>query len=262
DLLEHVDELAAHDALPTLEDLLGHARVLRECYATQGAYERSLDKSEHDDASQTENFPEGLTWTPPCAPEALIIEPDKPLNGPQPHKEPPGFDGDRVLSNSIIFLREFGWWIEMNYAIPEGDVGRLLEIMKINIFTFAGTANQNYVGYMLDLYVLLQFECSPDLKDGLLDNLLFNLEGGAGDFVEADITQEWFNRWLEEVLLRMYKDEELHQFRSGRSMGHAAVNCFDRGYERLDGGKMKEYVERSTEYATLLREMELLRSAQ
>jgi hypothetical protein len=43
--------------------------------------------------------------------------------GPKTHKEPPGFDGDRVLSNVILFLMEFGWWIELNYAIPEGDVG-------------------------------------------------------------------------------------------------------------------------------------------
>lgn len=186
---------------------------------------------------------------------------------------------------------------------------------QIYIFTFAGTANQNYMGYMLDLYALLRFECSPDLQDGLLNNFVFNLPGEAGKFVEADITQEWFNRWLEDiagrrggdfdeqfyrrtvapnvlhflkmkedmesafalkrrgkshtsphlrdetqVLLRLYKDEELHKFRSGRSMGHAAVNCFDRGYERLDGGKMRDYIERSTEYATLLRDMELLRS--
>jgi hypothetical protein len=47
------------------------------------------------------------------------------------HKEPPGFDGDRVLSNAILFLMEFGWWIELNYAIPEGDVGRVFEILKV-----------------------------------------------------------------------------------------------------------------------------------
>lgn len=160
DLLTHFDELAAQDALPALEALLGHARVLRERYATQAAYERSLDKSEQDDASATQRFPQGSTWTAPCTLEVPIIEPDvdaempgltdipdtpsapataeesstahkKPSNGPQLHQEPSGFDGDRVLSNSILFIREFGWWVEMNYAIPEGDVGRLLEMMKV-----------------------------------------------------------------------------------------------------------------------------------
>jgi hypothetical protein len=28
---------------------------------------------------------------------------------------------------------EFGWWIELNYAIPEGDVGRVFGILKVFI---------------------------------------------------------------------------------------------------------------------------------
>ncbi|KAJ7897469.1 hypothetical protein B0H13DRAFT_1884662 [Mycena leptocephala] len=78
-------------------------------------------------------------------------------NGPKIHKEPAGFDGDRVLSNSILFLMKFGWWVELNYAIPEGDIGRVLEMLKIFIFTFAGTSNQNYMGYMT-VVSLLQYE--------------------------------------------------------------------------------------------------------
>ncbi|KAJ7656706.1 hypothetical protein B0H17DRAFT_840856, partial [Mycena rosella] len=62
------------------------------------------------------------------------------------------------------------------------------------------------------------------------------------------------------VLLRLYQDEELHCFRSGRSIGHAAVNRFDRGYQRLKDGKMAEYLERSKEYADVVEEMEILRN--
>ncbi|KAJ6530369.1 hypothetical protein DFH09DRAFT_867569, partial [Mycena vulgaris] len=172
--------------------------------------------------------------------------------GPKIHKEPPGFDGDRVLSNAILFLMEFGWWIELNYAIPEGDVGRVFEILKIFIFTFAGSSNQNYMRYMLDLYALLEFECSPELKEALLNNWLINLCGELGKFIEGDLMQT-------KILLQLYKDEELHSFRSGRSMGHAAVNQFDRGYQRLEDGKLEEYLEHSAEYAKLLHEMEILR---
>jgi hypothetical protein len=42
-------------------------------------------------------------------------------------------------------------------------------------------------------------------------------------------------------------------------MGHAAVNQFDQGYQRLEDGKLAEYLEHSTEYAKLLCEMEVLR---
>jgi hypothetical protein len=34
-------------------------------------------------------------------------------------------------------------------------------------------------------------------------------------------------------LLRLHKENQLHLFRSGRSMGHAAVNTFARGFNRL-----------------------------
>ncbi|KAJ7622877.1 hypothetical protein B0H17DRAFT_1219140 [Mycena rosella] len=250
--------------------------------------------------------------TPAVAdPKAARPESAADEDGPKMHKEPPGFNGDRVLSNTILFLVEFGWWVELNYAIPEGDVGRVLEIFKIFVFTFAGSSNQNY----LDLYALLEFECSPDLKEALLNNYLFNLRGEIGTFVEGDLMQEWSNRWLQDfsgrgggdfddnfyrktispnvlhflkmkenietafelkrrskahtsphlrdetkVLLHLYQDEELHCFRSGRSIGHAAVNRFDRGYQWLEDGKMAEYLERSKEYADVVEEMEILRN--
>ncbi|KAJ7697655.1 hypothetical protein B0H17DRAFT_1130259 [Mycena rosella] len=364
-----------HNCLPTLDDLLKQASIIRERYASQTAYEQSLDKSEQEDASSRTKFPEGSPWTPPRAPEELAAPsdgvdsempgladiPDEPeedvssgdapsadappvadptntgaksneqKDGPKAHREPPGFDGDRVLSNAILFLMDFGWWVELNYAIPEGDVGRVMEILKvfspilsnanesdfvrkIFIFTFAGSSNQKYMTYMLDLYALLQFECSPELKLTLLNNWLFNIRGELGNFIEGDLMQEWNNRWLQlvgnrrggefddkfyrktiapnvlhflkmkediesafelkrrskahtsphlrdetKILLKMYKDDELHCFRSGRSMGHAAVNQFDRGYQRLEEDKLEEYLQRNAEYADLLREMEVLR---
>ena len=53
---------------------------------------------------------------------------------PEGHIEADDFDGDHVLANSILFIREFGWWIEMNYAVTEGDIGRAWEIMKVGRF--------------------------------------------------------------------------------------------------------------------------------
>lgn len=155
--------------MPTLDDLLEHASILRERYASQSAYEQSLDKAEQDVAASRTKFPVGSPWTAPrtskdpapppemdtdmpgpedagdeapddnepqaAAPSAQKKEvPRKSTNsvdGPKVHTEQPGFDGDRVLSNSILFLMEFGWWIELNYAIPEGDVGRVFEIFKV-----------------------------------------------------------------------------------------------------------------------------------
>ncbi|KAJ6463158.1 hypothetical protein C8R47DRAFT_1225275 [Mycena vitilis] len=351
DIHKHFEELSSNDALPSLDDLLEQASILRERYASQTAYDQSLSKEEYEEAGTREQIPAGSPWAPPSAADVRppaappqpeidaempgladiqddVSEPDADLppavpditkardadDGPKVHTEEAEFDCDRVLSNSILFIMEFGWWIELNYTIPEGDVGRVFEILKVFIFTFAGTSNQNYMRYMLDLYALLEFECSPDLKSVLLNNWLMSLRGEFGNHVEGDLLQEWYNRWLEDmvdrrggdfddkfyrqtiapnvnhflkikedielafdlkrrskahtsphlrdelnVLLRMYKEEELHLFRSGRSLGHAAVNRFDRGYQRLEGGKLEEFLKHSGEYAVMLEAMEQAR---
>ncbi|KAJ7737529.1 hypothetical protein B0H16DRAFT_1762389, partial [Mycena metata] len=342
DIHAHFEELAAIDALPTLDDRLEHAANLRARFASQAAYDLALSKGEYDSESPSAKAPKGSAWKsrspaePPSAPEKPVEsggedESEMPgladiHDGPKVHAETAEFDGDRVLSNAILFLMEFGWWIELNYAIPEGDVGRVLEILKastahtlmlnIYIFTFAGTSNHNYMRYMLDLYALLQFECSPKLKEALLNNWLINLRGIIGTFIEGDLMQEHYNRWLEDmvrrrggdfddkfyretispnvqhflemkeniesafelkrrgkthtsphlrdetrILLRMYKEEELHSFRSTRSMGHAAVNRFDRGYQRLHAGKLAEYLRDGADYASVLRGAEEMRHA-
>ncbi|KAJ7043878.1 hypothetical protein C8F04DRAFT_1361422 [Mycena alexandri] len=53
-------------------------------------------------------------------------------------------------------------------------------------------------------------------------------------------------------LLRMYKEDELHLFRPGRTMGHAAVNYLERGYERLEDGRMDYFIQQSTAYSDIM----------
>ncbi|KAJ7808146.1 hypothetical protein B0H14DRAFT_2525469 [Mycena olivaceomarginata] len=135
-LLGHFDALAAKTELPTLNELLKHASLLRERYASQTAYEQSLDKAEQDDAEPRTKFPvDKPAVDAPSTMEQNEVPPETKADedGPKFHKEKDGFDGDRVLSNSILFLMEFSWWIELNYAIPEGDVGRVFEILKVLI---------------------------------------------------------------------------------------------------------------------------------
>ena len=45
--------------------------------------------------------------------------------------EKPPFKGDRVLANSIALIRDAMISREMSYAIAEGDVGRVYEVMKV-----------------------------------------------------------------------------------------------------------------------------------
>lgn len=164
DILAHFSALAAAKNLPTLDDLVAKADTIRQRYASQTAYDQSLSKSEYVKADPVSQVPSGAPWnsksTAEATPENTVddmpgladipedSEPvvDVPLEsavppantkttdskeGPKIHCEAPEFDGDRVLSNAILFLMEFGWWIELNYAIPGGDVGRIIEIFKV-----------------------------------------------------------------------------------------------------------------------------------
>ncbi|THU88976.1 hypothetical protein K435DRAFT_865755 [Dendrothele bispora CBS 962.96] len=115
-------------------------------------------------------------------------------------QEHENFTGDRVLANSILFKWEYSLWLELAYAVPEGDIGRVWEIMKILIFIFAGGGNTNYRDLLLEMYCLFCYESSKDLKDAIWNNWLVNVTGELGKWIPDDLLQEHYNRWLEELL--------------------------------------------------------------
>ncbi|KAF8193976.1 hypothetical protein K438DRAFT_2130586 [Mycena galopus ATCC 62051] len=139
DLITHFGNLASKKTLPLLDTLLEQSSIIRERYASQIAYNQSLDKTEQDDALPRNKFPGGSLWNDnePAVTTPPTQKKDAPKksheDGPKNHEELPEFDGDRVLSNSILFLMEFGWWTELSYAIPEGDVGWIIEIFKVRV---------------------------------------------------------------------------------------------------------------------------------
>lgn len=97
---------------------------------TPDAYEQALSDSLNESAPNTLKFPIGLPYVPPAMPTSQSESQEK---RPTAHIEEEGFTGDRVLANSILFKMEYSWWIEAAYAIPEGDIGRVWEIMKVSL---------------------------------------------------------------------------------------------------------------------------------
>ncbi|KAF8057175.1 hypothetical protein FPV67DRAFT_1566211 [Lyophyllum atratum] len=350
DLTKHFENLQAEDKLPTLEKLRNIGRILVRRYTSQEAYEQALSSKEWDMATDDMKVPKGTPWTAPVQSKkkarngdptqdvgqelnetevgdqdlgmsesnltdnqnTTSAEANKPPDDGKTtvHVEAKGFDGDRVLANAILFLQDAGWWVEAAYAVPEGDIGRVYQIIKIWIFSFTGTANRNYSSWLLELYCLFRYESSKDLSDAILNNWLVNITGELGKWIEADLLQEHYNRWLEDMagkmggefddkfyrhtlspnvqhflrlkeeiesafdirprtkahgsahlrdefqsLLRMHKEDELHRFRPGRSMGHAAANTFNLGYARLDEGRMESFIENSLPYARIVADM-------
>ena len=138
DLHSYFTHLAREDELPSLETILTQADILVKRYASQDAYEQALSHPESKDApdhmkvpfaSPTTNTSSSETATDASQsnPPALPAE-----DVPKVHQEEEKFDGDRVLANSILFLQDFGWWTEISYAVPEGDIGRAFEILKVS----------------------------------------------------------------------------------------------------------------------------------
>ncbi|KAJ7719724.1 hypothetical protein B0H16DRAFT_1794341 [Mycena metata] len=324
DLHAHIESLATKNELPDLDAILRDAKQLTERYTSQAAILRSLSARTSINPALANKIPKGSPWVPPVSTPssntgeedsdmpglADIVEgadaarpppPSKDSDAPKVHEEKDDFDGDRVLRNSQIFLTDFGWWIEFASAVPEGDIGRVWEIMKLWIFKFAGSSHQNYMSYLLEVYCLLRYESSDALRDTILDHWLLNLSGELGKWIPGDLLQEHYNRWLEDMiqrhggefdnkfyrqtispnvdhflrmkeeietafslkrrskthtsphqrdelrlLLTMFKEEEVHLFREGRSMGHAAVNQFARGVRRLEAGKLKDWLDKSS----------------
>ncbi|TFY63099.1 hypothetical protein EVJ58_g3444 [Rhodofomes roseus] len=166
-------------------------------------------RAENDSqASQDELVP--LSRQPSASPPSLssATEPGKPASttskasptAPIATRTP--FRGDRVLAQSIAFMRDAVILREFVYATCEGDVGRVYEALKVMLFTFAGSTHSKYTTYLLETITNLELESTPSLRHAILSNLLVNLTGEPGSFQPGDLMQEYFNRLLEAVVQR------------------------------------------------------------
>lgn len=110
--------------------------------------------------------------------------------------------GDQVLARSVAFIRDAMLAREMAHATSDGDVGHIWEIIKVMLFTFAGSTHSNYVKYLLEMITNLELECTPELWQALLQISLINLTGKDGHWAAGDFIQEYFNCLLEAIVQR------------------------------------------------------------
>ena len=136
---------------------------------------------------------------PPTNP--FLTSTQKSKSGTQP-KKATAFLGDQVLARSIAFMRETMLARETTLAIAEGDVGRVWEVIKIMVFSFAGSTHSKYTNYLLETITDLELECDGELQKALLATTLVNLSGKEGRWSARDFIQEYFNRLLEAVVQR------------------------------------------------------------
>lgn len=47
--------------------------------------------------------------------------------------EPQQENSDQLLGNLVLYMRDTFWYLEFASAVPEGDIGRVFEIIKVDI---------------------------------------------------------------------------------------------------------------------------------
>ncbi|EAU82342.2 hypothetical protein CC1G_06652 [Coprinopsis cinerea okayama7 len=216
DLVQHFEHMST---LPPFGDLVSRARRLSHSHASSQAYQFVSTPSQ---SMRNPGIPVGTEWTtseeiqsttpanpapnptPDTGPatsdlqdEGIAIPDPDPLPVPQP---PDTRESDKAAANITLFLRDALWWREVCLAVSEGDTGRLLEMFKVWIFTFAGSKNPFYSTFLLEIYCNFKWEFSPELRHALMFYWLVNLSGLPGCYIELDLLQEHFNFWLEEMV--------------------------------------------------------------
>ncbi|KAJ7627263.1 hypothetical protein FB45DRAFT_749505 [Roridomyces roridus] len=303
-LVTHFTKLADEKALPTVDELLSSAVTLVKKFASRTAYNIGLNESLLTRCTDP-TFPRGIDFpAPPSASPPSGA-------GAQGHVESEGFTGDRVLANSILFRHDYLFWLEITDAISEGDVGRMIEVLKVWIFAFAGASKSNYTTILVNMYCFFRYEATKDLREAVWNNWLINLTGELGKYIEDDLLQEHHNLGIEVMvskhggsfdnaffrdtispnvdffyqvkeamergfslkhhggahtsphikaelltLTRMFREEQMHCFRKGRSLGHAAKDLIDAGVVKLDLGKLQEVQSAAADRADILRALQ------
>ncbi|KAF8598903.1 hypothetical protein BDV93DRAFT_450359 [Ceratobasidium sp. AG-I] len=108
-------------------------------------------------------------------------------------------DGDHVLANSILLMRDTAWYLEFCAAVAEGDIGRVLEIIKVLRFYFWGSGSTNYGAEVLELACGFLYDFPEPLKQAISHNWLVNASGLEGHWHELDLLQEHHNLWIKRI---------------------------------------------------------------
>ncbi|KDQ12642.1 hypothetical protein BOTBODRAFT_93829, partial [Botryobasidium botryosum FD-172 SS1] len=195
DIVLYFAERQASGTLPTFEEFEANAHVLVARYSSTEAYEQALESGPVSGTDM--DFPVGPVW------------PAESGRGDGDGDGANEFTGDRVLANSILFMRDAIWFNEVCYAVAHGDIGRVLEVLKVWIFTFSGSGHHKYATYLLEMYCNFRFDFPKPLVQAILSNYLVNPSGIDGHFSEADFMQEQHNGVLEDHAQK--KGSEFHE---------------------------------------------------
>ncbi|TEB22269.1 hypothetical protein FA13DRAFT_1600942, partial [Coprinellus micaceus] len=196
DIFKYFTNLAMEGKLPTLEVLEKAAEKLHNTYTTTRAIYEALGDTTAK-SPWTNSVPLGKKWGSQERDATSLpkVATEVPEDTQGRHE-----NGDRVLANSITFMRDALLSREISYAVAEGDAGRVYQVMKMLLFSFAGSSHTKYCTYMLEVVTRFELETPEDMVETILKATLVNLTGLPGSCMASDIMQEYFNRLLEAII--------------------------------------------------------------
>ena len=196
-IFSYFEGLAQKNELPAFEDLEAAGKILYRSYNSMRAQEKVMQGC----GLTSSSVPFGSIWVAdPTLTKANADNGSKTKKKTNQTTKP--FHGDQVLAKSIAFMRDTILAREFTLATTQGDPGRIWEVVKFMLFTFAGSSHSKYTQYLLEMITDLELECSPQLQVALLRTTLVNLRGIEGRWSAGDFIQEYFNRMLEAVVQR------------------------------------------------------------
>ncbi|KAF8596322.1 hypothetical protein BDV93DRAFT_572129 [Ceratobasidium sp. AG-I] len=161
-----------------------------------------------------------------------------------------GFRGDHCLANSILRMRDSLWHFEFNWAVADGDIGRVMQIMSVWQFTFVGgSKGSKYATELLELAAGFLYEYPEALQHALMNNWPCNLSGLPGCWFPMDLMQEHNIRELKDKSQKRDEDfdspsfqhivsRNVRWFSQVRSVVNSAVDLHDRS--SAHGSKQSE----------------------
>ncbi|KAJ6480036.1 hypothetical protein DFH09DRAFT_951259 [Mycena vulgaris] len=195
----------------------------------------------------------------------------------------PQFFGDQVLFDTGTFMHDAMISREVAAAVAQGAVGRVWEGLKVMVFTFGGSSHTKYMGYLLEMIVDLELESNSFLKDANLLSMVLNPDGSDevqrkdSEYGAHHIRDIWSRNVKDiydlkndfraglglgkrsgrhkkpherpevKILLREYREAELHKRRPGRTFEDGRnVDNFSAGIQVLAGGALKKWTKRTT----------------
>ncbi|THU75413.1 hypothetical protein K435DRAFT_880874, partial [Dendrothele bispora CBS 962.96] len=259
DLNVYFEALDKNNQLPPLEFLIESASIIVQKYVSIGGYERVLS-SRHQSELREKNLwvKLGSAWLSSYIsnPPQEQMEHDIPLDS----KDGEAFDGDRSLANSILFKMQFGSWLLLEYAIKDGDVGKVMQ--QLNEKDLTQEHNNGKLELMVDksggdfdssyYRQIIAPNVTNFIQCGRIWETALELKHRSNSHSSPNACPEL------RALQAEFKSTELHFFRSGRTYpGHVAADLLTIGYNRLGTeGKLKTFLKKTTSRAKFITAIE------